>query len=588
MVCRRRIFVKLSTIVLSALGWTLLGWLAVDATAETAKAQSTSSSADASVSRLNPTGGRSPLTTTDLLQQIDIYTLGEAGIPYGVPTDPMAQVTSVSQFPDVLPTDWAYLSLKSLVETYGCVEGYPSGVFLGDRPMSRYEFAAGLNACLDRLTERIAASTNLAKKDDLTTLQRLQQEFLAELAALRNQVDRLEVRTTSLEAQQFSTTTKLFGQVIFGVQGRSRNTINLAGFRFEDTNTNVNFISNAQLSLLTQFSPQSILQIGLVAGNGDIGTPVLTNDVRLSYDSNTGGTFQLSDLTYRHLIGDSLALVAGVEGVNMVNVFRGANRIESAGRGPISRFAQRNPILNIGNGRAGVGFDWQIGERISLQGVYSVSQPANPAGGGIFGARDNETVLGTQLNWAPIDEIDIALHYVNAYSPFGRLGTSVGDDQVALSPTADLRAPLNTNAVGGTISWQVSPQFTVGGWAGFTTSTLTGLSGSVETLNWMAFLNFPDLFGRGNVGGIYVGQPPKIIGSSLPAGRNIPNFVSSGGAGDPGGQPGTTTHVEAFYRWQVTDNISITPGVVVVFTPRHNPANGDTIVIGAVRTTFNF
>ncbi len=561
------------------LGWALLGWLVVGAAANQASAQS------------SPTTPEQRLSTSDMLNQIDTYTLGDTGIPYGaaVTEDPMAQVTSIVQLSDVQPSDWAYRSLQSLIEKYGCVAGYPDGTFRGERTMSRYEFAAGLNACLDTITARIAAvGGGLVSRDDLTTLKRLQEEFVAELATLRNQVDGLEVRTAALEAQQFSTTTKLFGQVIMGVQGRSRNTINLAGFRFEDTNTNVNLISNAQLSLFTQFSPQSILQIGLVAGNGDVGTPVLTNDVRLSYDSNTGGTFQLSDLTYRQLFGNNFALVVGTEGVNMVNVFRGANRIESAGSGPISRFAQRNPILNIGNGRAGLGFDWQFGERLSLQGVYSVSQPANPAGGGLFGARDNETVLGAQVNWAPIDTIDIALNYVNAYSPFGRLGTAVGDDQIALSQTADLRAPVNTNAVGGTVSWLVSPQFTVGGWAGFTTSTLTGLSGSVETLNWMAFLNFPDLFGRGNVGGIYVGQPPKITSSSLPVGRNIPDFVSNGGAGDPGGQPGTTTHVEAFYRWQVSDNISITPGVVLVFTPRNNPANGDTIVIGAVRTTFNF
>lgn len=565
------------------LGWALLGWLVAGALIEPVVAQTSSTL------RSLPETPNQHLSTNEILNQIDAYTMGNSSLPYGMTADPMAQVTSVSQFPDVQPTDWAYQALRSLVEQYGCVAGYPNGTFLGDRSLSRYEFAAALNACLDRITERIAtAGVNLANRDDLTTLQRLQEEFLAELATLRNRTDELEVRTAALEGQQFSTTTKLFGQAIIGVQGRSNNTINLAGFRFEDTNTNINLISNVQLSLFTQFSPRSILQVGLVTGNGDVGNPVLTNDVRLSYDSDTNGTVQLSDLTYRHLIGDNLALVAGVEGVNMVNVFRGANRIESAGRGPISRFAQRNPILNIGNGRAGVGFDWQIGDSLSLQGVYSVSQPASPGGGGLFGARDNETVLGAQFNWAPIETIDIALNYVNAYSPFGRLGTAVGDDQVALSQSADLRSPINTNAVGGTISWSVSPQFTVGGWAGFTTSTLTGLSGSVETLNWMAFLNFLDLFGRGNVGGIYVGQPPKIIGSSLPAGRNIPDFVSNGGAGDPGGQPGTTTHVEAFYRWQVTDNISITPGVVVVFTPRHNPANSDTIVIGAVRTTFNF
>jgi len=39
------------------------------------------------------------------------------------------QVTSISQFSDVRPTDWAYQALSNLVERYGCVAGYPTGTF---------------------------------------------------------------------------------------------------------------------------------------------------------------------------------------------------------------------------------------------------------------------------------------------------------------------------------------------------------------------------------------------------------------------------------------------------------------------------
>ena len=49
------------------------------------------------------------------------------------------QVTSVSQFSDVYPTDWAYQALANLAETYGCVAGYPNGSFRGNRAMTRYE-----------------------------------------------------------------------------------------------------------------------------------------------------------------------------------------------------------------------------------------------------------------------------------------------------------------------------------------------------------------------------------------------------------------------------------------------------------------
>ncbi|HAX80078.1 MAG TPA: hypothetical protein DCY88_30640, partial [Cyanobacteria bacterium UBA11372] len=68
-------------------------------------------------------------------------------------TDPMGQVTSVSQLTDVQPTDWAFQALQSLVERYGCIEGYPDRTYRGNRAMTRYEFAAGLNACLERIND---------------------------------------------------------------------------------------------------------------------------------------------------------------------------------------------------------------------------------------------------------------------------------------------------------------------------------------------------------------------------------------------------------------------------------------------------
>lgn len=130
----------------------------------------------------------------------------------------MAQVTSVSQLSDVQPTDWAFQALQSLVERYGCIAGYPNGTYRGNRALTRYEFAAGLNACLDRVNELIATATSeLVTKQDLATLQKLQEEFAAELATLRGRVDALEAKTAELEANQFSTTTKLQGEAVAAI-----------------------------------------------------------------------------------------------------------------------------------------------------------------------------------------------------------------------------------------------------------------------------------------------------------------------------------------------------------------------------------
>ena len=116
------------------------------------------------------------------------------------------QVTSVTQFSDVYPTDWAYQALSNLVESYGCVAGYPNGTFRGNRAMTRYEAAALLNACLDRITE---------VTDEIKSLV---MEFEKELAIIAGRVDGLEARVGELEATQFSTTTKLKGYTawVFG------------------------------------------------------------------------------------------------------------------------------------------------------------------------------------------------------------------------------------------------------------------------------------------------------------------------------------------------------------------------------------
>src|SRR6476469_7474728 len=171
-------------------------------------AAGTSAIASEGLKQAQVTGNRS---ATQLVQpEIDANASIEAGA--------LDQVTSVSQLSDVQPTDWAFQALQSLVERYGCIAGYPDGTYRGNRALSRYEFAAGVNSCLDRINELIAAGTSeLVTKEDLATLQRLQEEFSAELATLRGRVDALEARTAELEANQFSTTTKLNAEAIFAV-----------------------------------------------------------------------------------------------------------------------------------------------------------------------------------------------------------------------------------------------------------------------------------------------------------------------------------------------------------------------------------
>jgi len=513
--------------------------------------------------------------------------------PSLITEEPMAQVTSVSQLKDVQPTDWAFQALQSLVERYGCIAGYPDSNYRGNRALTRYEFAAGVNACLDRVNELITTATDdLLTREDLATLQKLQSEFAAELATLRGRVDSLEARNAEIAANQFSATTKLSGLLIVGVQGRTSNRGDVNprdGVKdTDDTGTNTNVISLAQLYLTSQITPRSYLFTGLLDGKGTSGprfnNSVSRNDVFLGYEFPTDNLI-ISDLNYHWLITDNLAVMVGTEGVNMPTAFRGPNRVESAATGPLSYFAQRNPILNMGFGHGGIAIDWQFAKRASLQAIYSSYTPGNPgARSGLF---DGNTTTGVQLLLTPTDAVDLSLYYVNNYSSDGCLLTFVGDECLTtVNSNTGKSAPLQTNAMGATATWQISPHITLGAWGGYTKSYIPGRAGNVETTNYMVFLNFPDLFARGNLGGIYIGQPPKITSSGLPVGNNVPDFINTG-LGRAGGQPGTTTQIEAFYRFQLTDNISITPGIIHILEPGHTPDN-DPVTIGILRSTFSF
>ncbi|MBW4616595.1 MAG: iron uptake porin [Desmonostoc vinosum HA7617-LM4] len=501
--------------------------------------------------------------------------------------NPMSQITSVSQLEDVQPSDWAFVALQSLIERYGCMSGYGDRTYLGNRVINRYEFAAGLNACVERIQTAIANNKiNTVNNDDLAQLQRLEAEFHTELQQLQGRIKTVENRTSDLQKNQFSTNTRLFGQAIFSLAGTNSTDVDLFprdGVPERQGETNLTFTNSVQLTLATSFTGRDLLLTGLSAGNlGSTASLLSTNMGRLGFESNTDNNLVISDLSYRFLLSNNLGVVVGAAGVNPTNTFRGINPLEGSGDGAISLFGQRNPILTIGNGTGGIGFDWQISDRISLQGVYSAEIPNFPGNSnqaGLFGGR---WTAGAQLSLAPTNDIDLAVHYLYSHSPDGLLGNGIGDSQL-ISPFADATA-FDTQAVGATVAWRINPNVTLGGWGGFSHSKPVNLSGSVETTNWMLFAAFPNLLRAGNLGGILVGQPPKITSSNLPDGFNFPNFSDGGTKGD---RTDTSIHVEAFYRAQLSDNIALTPGLFVIFNPDHN-ADNTPLVVGALRATFRF
>ena len=498
--------------------------------------------------------------------------------------NPMSQVISVSELDDVNPTDWAFDALQSLANRHNCALGYQDGTFRGNKVINRYQFATGIDACLQKINELIARKgANIVDEQDLIILQRLQNEFRAELNQLQERIISLEEKTNELQANQFSPTTRFFGQATTSLQGTNTNEVDLFprdGVPERTAQTNLTFANSMQITLATSFTGRDLLLTGLYAGNlGSSASSLFTNMGRLSFESDTDNDVLINDLSYRFPISDNLGVVVGAAGVNPTSTFRGINSLEGEA---ISAFAQRNAIIGIGSGTGGIGFDWQINNRMSLQGVYSAQFPSFPTDknvGGLFGGRQT---LGTQLTVTPANDIDVGLHYLYSRSPDGLLATGVGDAQLT-SPFAP-NTGFDTQAVGATLAWRINPNLQIGGWGGWTFSNPEDIQGSVKTNNWAVFAAFPNLGRRGNLGGIVVGQPPKITSSSLPDGFNFPNFSDNG---TPGGRDGTSLHVEMFYRAKLNQNLDITPGFFVVFNPDHNQSN-DALIVGALKATFRF
>lgn len=535
---------------------------------------------------LTPLGSLSAQGQT--LTNLPNLTLPESHHPTAWEHQTQNQVNSVFQLRDVAPEDWPFTALQTLVERYGCLQGYPNQTFLGNKALTRHEFAAGLNACL----QQIENFGNFATTDT-QTLEALVKEFSGELQSLETAIDNLEGRVAFLETHQFSPTTKLFGQSIVGIQGRNASSYDYVFNRFTDEQSQINLITNTQLSLFTQFNPRSILLTGLAMGNGSSSPnqKILEPFTRLGYESDTANNVLISDLTYRHLVHERVAVIVGAAGISAANVFRGSNRVESAGYGPLSRFAQRNPIVSYGGSGSGFGVDWQLAPRWSLQALYATNLGNDGANGGLFGGDFGSTTVGMQLVTSPTNDADFSFQYVRAYSPWGTLSgslnpTGVGDDQVALVGS-NFRAPLSTHAFDLSGDWRISDRTNIGGWFGFSTSNYEPNKGDVQTHNWMTYVTLPDLGGEGHLGGIFFGQPPKISNSSLVPGFNVPSFVRGDLTGVEGGQQETAYHLESFYRLKLSDSLTVTPGFIVVFNPLHN-SNNETITIGALRTTLSF
>jgi Carbohydrate-selective porin, OprB family/S-layer homology domain len=534
-----------------------------------------------------------------------------------------AQVTSVSQLSDVQPTDWAFQALQSLVERYGCIAGYPNGTYRGNRALTRYEFAAGLNACLNRVNELIASSTSeLVTKEDLTTLQKLQTEFADTLAEVRQRVDTLETRAAILESQQFSTTTKFNGEAIFslgGVFGEDRALDSDRWRRIESGATtregeyaaaggrrlqdNQIFSDRIRLNLVSSFTGKDQLLTRLEANNtvAFSGAVTGTSMTRLSWDGDTDNNVLIGKLFYRFPVGDKINVTVDAIGGEFYDNFYNFNPLlASIPLGAISRAGRFSPIYRASNTGSGVNFgsgvsvNFKLSDAITLSGGYLARRGSDATEGrGLF---DGSYGALAQLAFRPNKDLALGLTYAHSYfsganndvAVSGLYGGSFADQPFGAGPGNSPDTPrgiaTSANHYSFQASYRVNPKFVFSGWVGYsqaiaetTFAPNVNRGDQADIWNWAVTLAFPDLGKKGSLGGIIFGQPPRVTNNDFGSAATLARREDTD----------TSYRLEALYRYQVNDNISITPGFLVIFNPEHN-TNNDTIYTGVIRTTFLF
>jgi hypothetical protein len=494
-----------------------------------------------------------------------------------------SQVTNVNQLRDVSPTDWAYEALRSLVDRYGCISGFPNQTYRGNQPLTRYEFAAGLNSCLNQIERLIASNSGGVDAEELETINRLQQEFEAELATLGGRVDEIESRTAVLEDSQFSTTTKLKGEAIFtvsdvfGDEADNDNNDN----NNQDVDSQITLSDRVRLNFDTSFTGKDRLRTRLQAGNftqynNDV---TGTNSTRLGHDAGGENSIGIEDLHYRFPVGEKADIWLGAVGLDLDDIFNTGNpELADSGTGALSRFGRYNPLLFRGPEGTGAGVNFNIIEdKVGFNALYLAndSNASVPEDGqGLF---NGSYSAGGQLEFSPFEALQLTATYVRDHQTEGALV----DGEVEGSPdysggtvSGNAVAPFGADATSANkfglgASFNVGEKIVLAANGGYATVDSLDNDDSGNIWTYGANASLLDLVKEGSVLSIGAGMLPK--------------FSSDDVAEDED----TSYLVEALYKLPLNDNISITPGAYAVFNPNHNTDNG-TVYVGVVRTTFEF
>jgi hypothetical protein len=546
---------------------------------------------------------------------------GSPQLAVNLTTEPTPeQLNQAAESAEIRPTDWAYQTLQALNAKYGC-----NNTLGAEKALSRDEFAASLSNCVQSIEQLVArkprkvlkkrraapapsmdttpvapapvappeptpiappepvsAPEEAVSQQDLDRLKGLVQSFSAELQSLDTRVQTLDAATKKLKEQSFSTTTKLNGEVIIGINGYGgKNTA-------VGTNAkNATVLSDrVRLNFDTSFTGKDRLRTRLQSrsttpfNSGVTGT----NMTRLGFDGDEGNTTSVSLLQYSFPLSPQTKIIAetvGSEFNENMNTFNG--ELSSSGSGSISRFGRFNPVYRLSGDGASLTVDHKFSDELGLAVGYAVPgtvSSTTTVGNGVFSGSNS---IISQLSFRPSQDLNLGLIYARSYSADGNNVTGGTGSSAANRPFGTTAAPVATSANHYSLlaNYKLSPNFVLSGWAGFVEANREAPGGgTASSSNYAVSLAFPDLGSKGNNLAFIVGVPPKLNSRNVPAIGTVAAVTTTGNAS-------TSYHLEALYKIKLSDNLAITPGLLLITNPDHNSAN-PTEYVGTIRTTFKF
>ncbi len=548
----------------------------------------------------------------------------------GVGTDAnnqQEQIDRAAAAIEIKPGDWAYQTLQSLSTKYRCANA-PTG----NQTLSREEFASSLNTCLQSVEQLVARKQRKVKvkkrravspppevapeptpeilpppapaptpvappapvepqvsQQDLDQIKQLIQSFQGELKGVDARLTSLDGKVAALKDQSFSTTTKLVGEVIFAVTGLAGGPANASRNTIFSDRVRLNFRSSftgKDLLLVRLQSRNSNSFSGAPSGNaGGVGGPI--NMTKLGFEGSEENATTLHRLQYQLPLASTTKVFIEAVGSEINDNYYTFNpELQAAGTGSFTRFGRFAPIYRLNNEGAGIGVDHKFSPNLGLVLSYAVPRVAIPgvAGtppetvsnvsgeGGLF---NGANVMFSQLTVKPGDDVSVGLAYAHSYNYAGTGVSGANGSNFANNPfnSGAVLVPTSANHYTVLGSINLSKNLIFSAWGGLTQAKReTAAGGTADIWNYAATLAAKDFGSKGSTLGLVVGMQPKLTSNTAIAARVNPD---------------TGLHLEAFYKYKVSDNLYITPGLLMLTNPEHNAAN-PTEYLGTIRTTFNF